>query len=330
MRRTWGLVGIMVALLLSGCGSAARTLPAGFEPSGIAFWSENAGMMAGSAGCPHCQVIVATTTDGGKSWTVRLHIDAGSTQQLPFVTATLPGRGWVTFHNCTVAGASCPTEVFATSDRGKTWPGTGPQSFAFSFQGQDGWAIMPGTGFGATKSILFRGHVSASGASLDGTGVSTPCGSEMLASVAALGPKSAVLLCVGEPGVGMQAKDLYTTTDGGKTWSHILSVPFGARNLVHGLGANGYASGMNFLPDGHGWLWEARGWLLTTLDEGRNWSQVKVAQPDSVEARGVSFVSNDVGYVLLQNELHFSMEHVMTRDGGVTWHRVESWPIPRH
>lgn len=343
MRRLFALLGFAL-FLLTGCAaystpaSASGSLPKDFLPQAISFWSARSGVMSGVDGVTNT-VYLAATADGGRTWTVRLHFPeknlfTGGT----FVTTADHGRGWFTYETCIKTGgypyADCSIHAMQTINGGENWVRGGPQSLSFSFIGRQGWAIVP-RGIRFSMASLYRLTAASSGTNLHRTQVAAPCTNQALGEVASLGGRRAVLVCLGQwgmrpPETTTQAKAFYETTDGGRTWNKILSVPSTATRSVGGLSAAGVPDGLTFLPGGHGWLWEFRDALYATSDGGKTWTFAPlVTDLELEEALSVSFVTDRIGYALLQLRPGGPLVSLMeTTNGGGTWHPVTGWTPP--
>jgi photosystem II stability/assembly factor-like uncharacterized protein len=138
------------------------------------------------------------------------------------------------------------------------------------------------------------------------------------------------VLCDGLYGAGNDAKAVYLTHDRGVHWKLVNQADFkGTGRLIrgHGLTTAGYAAGITMRPDGHGWLWEHRGWAYSTTNAGRNWRQVALTSPDASEAQSISFPTNTTGFMLLRIRVRpgFDDRLVRSNNGGHTWTGVRTW-----
>lgn len=334
-----------ILLFVTGCAPpkpapppASHTFPKNFLAQAISFWSAEDGVVSGSSWAGSTDtVVVATTTDGGRVWTIRLRLSVPSFVGGTFVTSSVPQRGWVTYETCIKKDGypyrNCTIHALETTDGGRTWVYGGPKSQAFSFVGGTGWAIIPSGAYFAREG-LYRLTLARSGR-LKETYTATPCTGQLLgpgqtpAAVAAMGPRRAVLLCYGserpmEPQGFAQAKAIYTTKDSGRTWVKVLGVPVDATKPVGGLSAAGLAYGVTFLPDGHGWLWPPQGALYSTKDGGRTWAFANLPSQLVLEVTdSASFVNDRVGYALVQDLGSFAL--MVTKDGGETWTQLRDW-----
>jgi photosystem II stability/assembly factor-like uncharacterized protein len=96
---------------------------------------------------------------------------------------------------------------------------------------------------------------------------------------------------------------LYTTRDGGVTWTSSTS-PAGTLDFT--TGENGWALGRD---------------LFRTTDGGQTWSKVKSVNWDGQ----FSFVSDELGWAVARAETDTAMliALVQTTDGGITWTEIK-------
>jgi photosystem II stability/assembly factor-like uncharacterized protein len=161
--------------------------------------------------------------------------------------------------------------------------------------------------------------------------VENPCArvGEVLDDVSAPRRSRAWVLCDGLYGAGNDAKAIFATADSGRQWTLVNQTDFpGGRRLVgHGLTAAGYAAGITFHANGHGWFWEHRGTVYATKDGGRTWSNVPVPGKDSAEPQSVSFPTDRTGFVVLSgfSDGRFYDWLIRTENGGGAWTVIRSW-----
>src|SRR5207245_7308076 len=85
------------------------------------------------------------------------------------------------------------------------------------------------------------------------------------------------LVVAGQGGAGSQYKEVFSTTDGGKSWTHLTGslAPLGSNSPNthgHGIPTTGYLGQLLFTSDTDGWMVLGRGGILHTSDGGTNWS----------------------------------------------------------
>jgi photosystem II stability/assembly factor-like uncharacterized protein len=148
----------------------------------------------------------------------------------------------------------------------------------------------------------------------------SPCrGGEQ--GVSLVTPSRAWLLFAGEPGAGNQAKAIYRTINGGRSWQRLLSL--GGRP-AGGIPSNGYALGIAFAPNGVGLLWESRGTLYLTLDGGRRWQpQESVARPEVDFGSSASVVPGRAFALLTRGSTVYRL--VATTRGYRNWRTLRVW-----
>ena len=132
-------------------------------------------------------------------------------------------------------------------------------------------------------------------------------------------------VCTGVPGAGNVDKEIYASSDRGRTWKLLVRVDIGGR-ASHGMTSYGYPYGISFASDGFGLLWEGRGTLFVTRDGGRNWhAQPEVARPEQDFGRSATALPGGHGFVLLGLGGGPQARLVRTNDGGRTWRVVHRW-----
>jgi hypothetical protein len=306
---------VVVASADARLGSPTASL----APVSVAFWNARHGLLGAidRSRCtrpPHvCPTIVSTTADGGRTWRIsyRARVDVSR------VTAVPGGQHAWAAADCTV-DRTCPA-VRASADGGRTWrivPGT--RLFGLTFgTGADGWALR--TGAGGLARLL---------ATTDGGRTwlprRTPCerGLSFELDASRASRARGWILCLGQPGAGSQAKSLFASGDGGRTWSPRASTRLSGGD-VRGFPGGGYGAGVEFRPSGRGWLWESRGSFLATIDGGGTWKILPISRPELVEAISVSFVSDRVGFALFHTPAGITLAR--TADGGVKWVTIRVW-----
>jgi photosystem II stability/assembly factor-like uncharacterized protein len=264
-----------------------------FEPQSLAFWDARHGLVQGYALRGGREQAVWLTADGGRTWRT---VQRGPG---PYWIAAVRGGsdGWI----------ALPGALLHSGDRGRTWSTFSrarvwKPSFATA---TDGWALSR-SGLVATHDGGVTWHV-----------LRQPCGPTFWTSPPRLSlaaPSSGWLLCVSTPGAGEQLKSVYETRDGGRSWRLRSSSWVGKRRLGN-VPAVGYADGISFLPNGHGWLPESRGSFYETRDRGRHWRPLPISRPESVEAHAAELLDERVGVALF----FYVRRLAFTRDGGQTW-----------
>jgi photosystem II stability/assembly factor-like uncharacterized protein len=133
------------------------------------------------------------------------------------------------------------------------------------------------------------------------------------------------MLCGGQPGAGNEAKSVYRTRDGGRTWRELTSTQMAGRTPRGGISSLGYPYGISFARDGFGLMWEGRGTLYVTRDGGKNWTvHPRFAQYDVDFGLGGSAFGNGTGFVFYMHA-GSTRRLIESRDFGRTWRIVRSW-----
>lgn len=305
--KPWSIASLALALLLAGCTSTAPAptpiQSVGLTPYAIAFWDEQNGLLTGQSGCPvQCgDYIIALTDDGGNHWK-EVYRGADRVGEL----ATVPGGAW----------ASTDKGLLKSTDGGETWQATATGYEEPTFAGASiGWtlAATEGNRWNVESPIFTTRDAGATWKALN-----SPCTGRLggTRAINLVSETEGWVGCVSEPGAGQQLKALYKTTDSGTTWKEAA-----------GMGGGGYLSGLFFRPGGKGWVWRSRGGLSVTEDGGQTWQWPGTVQPETLEARDLWMVSDQAGYLLLQDNEDRQFKLVKTVDGGTSVSLVRQWPI---
>jgi photosystem II stability/assembly factor-like uncharacterized protein len=157
----------------------------------------------------------------------------------------------------------------------------------------------------------------------------SPCGRTVADSalVDLVTPTLGWVVCLGEPGAGNQAKAIFRTTDGGRSWQARARAGLLPRsNDRGGIAGYGYPEGIAFARDGFGLLWESRGTLYVTRDGGSHWAaKPKLARPEVDFGRGAAAFPGGRGFALLGRGGGDRARLLATHDYGETWHPVIEW-----
>jgi hypothetical protein len=133
-------------------------------------------------------------------------------------------------------------------------------------------------------------------------------------------------LCSGVPGVGSVDKAVYRLVVGGGP-SRWQRVAWTVRGRAHGgIAGYGYPQGIAMADDGFGVIWESRGTLYATRDDGSHWTGLpRVVRPET--DFGLSAVALQGGQALVLVARGGTAERrlLATRDAGRTWRVVHRW-----
>jgi photosystem II stability/assembly factor-like uncharacterized protein len=312
---------VLLALVLTMSGAAqARTIKQPV-PTSIAFWDRDHGLASFVVYGPtdRSEGYVSTTSDGGKTWTIRWRGTAA--WEVGVVRGTR--EAWAQINPRRLC-ADCKGVTIRTRDRGRSWRrvGTPPSppsfatrrvGFAMNSRQTNAGTLMKTTNGGRTWRR-----------------VGAPCrkgwgGFAWSAAISFVSPNRGWILCKGQPAGGGQSKALYVTTDGGASWKRLFNAFFEPGRVRLGKLHSGYAGGMSFTPGADGLLWSARGQTIRTSDGGRHWRPTAATSPEVREAYSGWQVNDRVGYLLLQDNDREDWELLRTENGGRTWRLVRSW-----
>ena len=159
-----------------------------------------------------------------------------------------------------------------------------------------------------------------------------PCPPPDYGQVAALSFASATsgwAVCATQATAGYQGKEVWETRDGGTHWqlearTHPIAPPE-PKLRVGTITGYGYPTGMTFLPDGHGWLLQDRGYMLTTVDGGHTWRPSHITKLDTIAAQSADLLTDNLGFVLLRG---CTVRLVRTTDAGKHWTTLDRWNSP--
>lgn len=287
------------------------------QPSAIQFVGTQTGWMIGAKGAQclddNCPSALLRTTDGGAHWTSIYT----TWLRLTDVDFTSPTEGWLLGQACATNEnrSDCPWHLLVTDDGGETW-----RDSVVSIQGYILDVDHPTTWDGWITASTVAGGAQIIATHDDGrTWQALPDPSPKLAWDQLLffrTPKEGWLLATGQPAAGSQMKELYGTTDGGRTWTRLATTGVITDQQTakpHGLPLGGYAGPMVFSTASNGWIASPRGGLLHSTDGGKTWDAPTV--PDHYFV-GVHFADSDHGWALSLHGLW------ATSDGGKNWHQV--------
>lgn len=312
------LTGAAISLTVAATAAANKTPSPVLQPSSIAFVDRRHGVLAeedwGCGKAHGCPARILVSADGGTSWRVTYH-------------ATMPIRLYPVRGTLEV-WASTGASVIESRDGGSSWRRmlSRPAAAIGFATANDGWLIGTGGTFGHPRPLL---------ATRDGghtwRRIAGPCRGDfgIVAAVAPVSASRGWTVCTTQSGTGFQGKAIWQTDDGGAHWRlrsrvHPIGPPKPALR-VGAIDGFGYVTGMQFLPGGQGWLWEDRGWLLTTTDGGLDWRKSPLTKPDQIAAQSASLLDRHTGYMLLRG---CTVRLVRTTDGGRTWTTAKSWHSP--
>jgi photosystem II stability/assembly factor-like uncharacterized protein len=133
-----------------------------------------------------------------------------------------------------------------------------------------------------------------------------------------ISPDLGWLLIGSQGGAGNQAKRLYKTKNGGKSWNEITRCEIQG-DQKDGLSSGGYVGDLFSLNENYGWQTEARGDISITSDGGKNWKIYDGRIPEERMMYKPFFVNPREGYVL---DGYSGTSLLLTKDGGQSWKSV--------
>lgn len=129
---------------------------------------------------------------------------------------------------------------------------------------------------------------------------------------------------------GSSAVDVYSTSDGGTTWTPVYVMQPGAGEDVNSLPFGGQKSGFTFLDSMHGWVggsipMDGVIYLYSSVDGGHTWVKQSVDLPagyetSMTEVGSARFFNEKDGFLPVRIMKDASnIDFYITHDGGVTW-----------
>ena len=133
-------------------------------------------------------------------------------------------------------------------------------------------------------------------------------------------------LCTTEGGAGSMGKSVYWQRPG-HGWKRVAYTPFAPPGHGYGgISIAGYPQGIAMANDGFGLIWESRGTLYVTRDNGSHWIGLpKIAQPDMDFGMSAYALRRGVGFVLLARGGTMNRRLLETTDAGRSWRVVHTW-----
>lgn len=321
----------------ASAASAAAPAPL---PQGVAFWTASTGLLAVTLATPGCWLtgapcpggLVELTTNGGHRWRTLTTVSESATA----VSTAGATVAWVSEGRCSI-GVDCPTDrLLETHDRGRSWTTVRPSAPVRSVSvtsATTAWAIDEASRAPAPTRLV---HTVDAGRSWQP--VSTPCTSignqRLLWGVSFPTDELGWLVCIGQAEQMLQSKTVFRTTDGGAHWGIVAqscptSFTDGSSDGPPGsLSCIGNFPTLSLRPDGVGWLWGGRGGLHATTTNGSSWTPIarQLVVPDTTTAMAASLTSDTRGYLLVSDGYGRALD--VTRDAGLTWQHLDSWPPP--
>ena len=147
-----------------------------------------------------------------------------------------------------------------------------------------------------------------------------PCGPGTEADpLASLDGVTVWMACAGQPGAGSQAKQLYVSANGGRSWALKASVGLTTAG-PGGLTSSGYVSKLALSSATTGFLALSRYGLAASSDGGTTWRGLGAWDGAGGNFWALWFVDASHGWAAACDGLH------RTTDGGATWSLIGTWP----
>ena len=272
----------------------------GFQPSSLAFFDADHGIVAGTIVCPTCTkhrtAAISTTADGGHTWSSPTTFGPAAASGVTVVPGGLD------------AWALVGTRLEHSGDGGTTWSilpdaGVSDPSFATA---TDGWAIR--------RTAVSSRVVATSDGGATWDAAPQPCRHTAIDAifVTRTSVDDGWVVCGGSAGAGSIVQVVWRTTDGGTTWTRGF----------HGVAPG--PVGYRFLDDGHGWRWHYNfADLFRTTDGGSTWHDL--GSVGNVFVADVWFVSDANGFAIVRRG-NGSSRLLTSTDGGASWSGVARFP----
>jgi photosystem II stability/assembly factor-like uncharacterized protein len=313
---------------LSDVPTTIRTV---FEPTGVAFWTADEGLLVGTmetAACSSnpmsCRGMIERTVDGGRSWQV-VDRTSWAAADVAVVGSTV---AWVSLQSCGKLECSA-THFLVTADGGRQWRAVASRAQLGSLSpisAESAWAVRVGSNGPFDDSFVFTSNQGRTWQAR-----ADPCSLEKMGHPEAISfatPTLGWAACMWDMAGQMSAKALFETMNAGSTWK--LQAETCPTGVSHGnepgaLLCAGYSPGLRMLPDGYGWLWSETGTLQSTSDGGRQWRAIGTKVVVSMDLNcplAAWVVSDRIGELLVDNVGLYD-----TTSGGASWHLIRSWPV---
>lgn len=249
------------------------------------------------------------TTDGGQHWTSAAY-PGGSVLSL----ATIDGQVLALTATCTARGGCAqPGMLLRRPLAGGAWS----QVAHVDVPGTADATDLIATQAGVAAVLDGRDVLVTSDGGVTSTSHAAPCADQAIAqesSVAVIAPDGLALLCTGQGFTGHTVKTVYTSDDGGVTWSK-TGVPGTA-----GDGGTIAAANPRQLTIATA---SAASWLYYSGDGAARW-RTAVTEPDGGQGwADLGYTTASDGVVIHGPATNGSAgELLLTEDGGRTWHQV--------
>jgi photosystem II stability/assembly factor-like uncharacterized protein len=256
------------------------------------------------------------TTDGGNSWT-----DSG-VHGTDADIASVGESVWA-MTGCDPRNRSCPTALYAWDAAALRWKLAAHQPPASSGPLQL-IRISAQRAFVVQQPEMDTRLIRTDDGGTTWTTLAIPCRGFAGMPVATRDGVHIWLVCPSQPGAGSQAKSVFTSGDGGSTWT--LRAQTDPPGLAGQITISGYAKLIALASNSSGFLAMDRGDLYRSTDGGATWSAVGIAQGEGFFS-SMQFVDSTHGWVAGETAgVDCCMGLYRTVDGGLKWTVVSSFP----
>ncbi len=292
------------------------------QPSAVAFWDADHGIVGTTIGAPDGTVSgeLRVTWDGGRSWSPAMWTQGAIAE------ATVAGSAdaWVT---TTCDSEPCEVLLYHTADGGVTWTSSWTDLAWVSFvDAQTGWGIAGDSPMAGGPSTLE--HTTDGGRTW--LRVPSPCDRSTVGPLRTIAFRSrtdGLAVCALTAGAGGELHAVLATTDGGAHWTTVASTQPRGGTLVGTLPYGGYINGIVAPSARVAWIWGDRMAPLVSNTGGLAWSPLGIGDPDANTVSAVWPVDGKQGFALLWDANAQQTLLEATSDGGRRWTQRYAWPV---
>jgi sugar lactone lactonase YvrE/photosystem II stability/assembly factor-like uncharacterized protein len=271
--------------------AAKRTL----EPNSISYWDPDHAVLGTGDPYGPSKGTIQLSDDGGQT----LHVVRETDWAVTWVDTAGAQDAWAVLQH-----GRRDRRLLHSSDGGQTWkpiPGSHPLQPSFG---------TPTHGL-AVDDTWYSHLLATHDGGATWRHIPSPCPDAENLGVALASAEDALVACGFSAAVGGEAKQVFASSDGGKTWHKRAQLGFRRDERPSGLSYLGYIYSLSFSPSGAGILFSDYPFL--TGDRGRDWTELDL--PDGDAFSGQMF-SSSTGVLLDAHHL------IKTEDGGRTWSLV--------
>ena len=333
----------------TGTGPPGGPVPAGFEPQSVTFVSASEGWVLGTAPCAAkpCTSVVRTL-NGGRTWQgipapvaalsssgqgqgvgalrfadsldgfalrpdLYVTRNGGSTWnqvRLPGMIGDLEAAHGVVY--AAVRGSGSRERIYRTPASSDQWS---------LVAGLPAGPVLPSGGLpgpgtitlhGSAAWIFIGGHLYATQTGTSWVQEPVPCGAFGVDSLAAYDTQQVTLLCAGSAGMGSSGKVVYSSRNGGASFTRVGQAPLG-----------GIGGGLAQPQPGHVFIATSSGatWIYASSNGGQTWQTVLTLRDGGAGLTDFGFTTATQG-VAVEGRPDIGSHLYMTRDSGRSWSRA--------